>query len=368
MQSQVLKFNTRDKTEFYKTLRKRVNSYFNEKNITKYANHKMVIKTVFMLLLYFIPLILMLVGVADTTLSIILMWVLMGFGMSGIGLSVMHDANHGAYSKNSKTNKYLGALINLVGGYDVNWKIQHNVLHHSYTNIDGYDEDISKASVFRMSPFQEHKKYYKYQAFYAPFLYSIMSLYWLISKDFEQLARYKKRGGLLEAQGTTYKKAIWQVVWVKFIYALVTIILPLLFIEVPWWQILIGFLIMHFICGIMLALIFQSAHVIEETHFFKPPTDGNIENHWALHQMQTTANFARNSRIFSWFIGGLNYQIEHHLFPNICHIHYQALSKIVQSTAEEFGVPYYEHKTFFGAVASHFSFLNKLGMQTANSI
>jgi len=174
MQSQVLKFNTRDKTEFYKTLRKRVNSYFNEKNITKYANHKMVIKTVFMLLLYFIPLILMLVGVADTTLSIILMWVLMGFGMSGIGLSVMHDANHGAYSKNSKTNKYLGALINLVGGYDVNWKIQHNVLHHSYTNIDGYDEDISKASVFRMSPFQEHKKYYKYQEFYAPFLYSIM--------------------------------------------------------------------------------------------------------------------------------------------------------------------------------------------------
>lgn len=362
MQAKTLKFNSKDQTEFYKILRKRVNNYFKEKNITRYANTNMVAKTIFMIALYFIPLMVMLLGLIDNFWGVMLMWVLMGFGMSGIGLSIMHDSNHGAYSKNKHVNNYLGSLINLVGGYDINWKIQHNMLHHTYTNIDGYDDDISKASVFRMSPHQQYKKYYRFQAFYAPFLYLIMSLYWLVSKDFEALFKYRKRN-LLESQGFTFKQAMWRLISLKGLYFLLIVALPLLLVPVAWWQILLGFLVMHFICGLMLALIFQTAHVIEETHFFKPPEGGTVENHWAIHQMQTTANFARNSRLFSWFIGGLNYQIEHHLFPNICHIHYKELSKIVKATADEYGIPYYQHKTFFAAVASHFSFLNKLGTQ-----
>ena len=118
---------------------------------------------------------------------------------------------------------------------------------------------------------------------------------------------------------------------------------------------------MHLICGLILALIFQPAHVIEETNFFRMAEDGSLENNWAIHQMRTTANFANKSTFFSWFVGGLNFQIEHHLFPNICHVHYKKISKIVQQTAEEFNVPYYQHETFLGAVRSHFSLLNALG-------
>jgi len=132
-------------------------------------------------------------------------------------------------------------------------------------------------------------------------------------------------------------------------------------VDLPWTQVLLGYLVMHFICGMILALIFQPAHVIEETDFYKTDENGSVENNWAIHQLRTTANFANGSRLFSWFIGGLNYQIEHHLFPHICHVHYRNIAGIVKQTAEKHNVPYYHHKTFLGAVISHFSLLNSLG-------
>ena len=362
MEMPVVKFNTQDQAEFFKVVRKRVNLYFNENNISKHANFSMVIKTVFMICLYFIPLILMLTGVVSSTWPMLLMWTLMGFGMSGIGLSIMHDANHGSYSKNKRINNALGYLIHFIGGYQENWKIQHNVLHHSFTNIEGYDEDI-KNGTLRLSPNQESKKRYRFQAFYAPFLYGLMTVYWSTTKDFEQVVRYKKKD-LLKSQGISFTKALWQVIFNKTWYFALTLILPLVLISLPWWQILSGYLIMHFICGLTLALIFQPAHVIDETSFFVPDENSCVENNWAIHQMKTTANFANNSRMFSWFIGGLNYQIEHHLFPNICHVHYKKISKIVKETAADFSLPYIQHKTYFGALKSHFKVLNQLGTGT----
>ena len=360
MSTPVVKFNTKDRSEFFKELIKRVNAHFKEKNISRHANFNMKFKTVFMVCLYFIPLILMLSGVVSTIWPVMFMWVLMGFGMSGIGLSIMHDANHGSYSKNKKVNEALGFLINFVGGYHVNWKIQHNVLHHSYTNIEGYDEDISRAHVFRLSPNQEAKSKYRFQAFYAPFFYGLMTIYWFTVKDFQQLKRYEEQD-LLKSQGTTYKKAVSHAFFHKIWYVGLFFILPLIMVPLAWWQIVLGFFLMHFISGLILALIFQPAHVIEETNFYVPDENGSVENNWAIHQMNTTANFANKSRLFSWFVGGLNYQIEHHLFPHICHVHYRHISAIVKKTAEEFNVPYHQHETFFGAVKSHFSLLNQLG-------
>ncbi|MEQ8237946.1 MAG: fatty acid desaturase, partial [Cyclobacteriaceae bacterium] len=186
MQTPTVNFNKEDRPEFVKELRKRVNNHFKENNISKYANLNMKLKTTFMICLYFIPLIILLSGVITTFWPMMAMWVLMSFGMSGIGLSIMHDANHGAYSKNKKVNAALGYLVNFLGAYHVNWKIQHNVLHHSFTNIHEFDDDISKP-IMRFSPDQEHKPIYKYQSLYAPFFYGLMSLYWVVSKDFEQV-------------------------------------------------------------------------------------------------------------------------------------------------------------------------------------
>lgn len=359
MSRPVVKFNTKDNPEFFSVLRKRVNQHFKDKNISKHANTEMVLKTIFMVCLYFVPLALMYANVFPTTGGVFILWAIMGFGMSGIGLSIMHDANHGAYSKSKTVNKTLGFLINFLGAYHANWIIQHNVLHHSFTNIKDHDEDISNP-VMRFSPDQEHKDSFKYQVFYAPVLYAIMTLYWFISKDFERVFTYEEKD-LLGTQNLTKNKALAIIAFHKIWYLLITLIIPIMLVEIPWWQMVLGFIMMHAITGTCLALIFQPAHVICETSFYEKDENGSVENNWAIHQLNTTSNFANNARVFSWFVGGLNNQIEHHLFPKICHVHYRDLAAIVEKTAKEFGVPYHQHKTFFQAVSSHFKILNDLG-------
>ncbi|MGB0868345.1 MAG: fatty acid desaturase family protein [Flavobacteriales bacterium] len=362
MSSPVVKFNLKDNPEFFKVLRKRVSQYFKDNNIDQHANLKMKIKTTFMICLYFVPWIVLLANVVTGFLPNFALWLLMGLGMSGIGLSIMHDANHGCYSRNKKVNNMLGFLVNFLGAYHVNWKIQHNILHHSFTNVHGYDEDISNPAL-RFTPDQEIKSLNKFQAFYAPFLYSIMTIYWVFGKDFIQLKRYGKKD-LLKTQNLSNKQAWREVIFNKIWYLILFLVIPMLVVELPWWQSVLGFVSMHLLCGLTLALIFQPAHVIEDTEFFVPDENLSVENNWAIHQMKTTSNFANKSTWFSWFIGGLNFQIEHHLFPNICHIHYKGISKIVKETALEYGVPYYEHKTFYSAVKSHFVTLHKLGRGT----
>lgn len=355
----IVRFNREDRPEFFQVLRERVNLHFKENNISKHANTSMKLKTAFMLGLYFVPLGLMLSGTITGVWWIYVLWTLMGLGMSGIGLSIMHDANHGSYSKNKKVNKALGFLVNFLGAYHVNWKIQHNVLHHTYTNVEGFDEDITNP-VMRFSPKQDRKWIFRFQIFYAWFFYGIMTLYWFVSKDFESVVKYNKMK-LLAGQGLTLRQALFQVIFNKAWYLALTLILPMLIVGIPWWMSLLGFIWMQFICGLLLSLIFQPAHVIEATDFYETDNMGSVENNWAIHQMRTTANFANGSRIFTWLVGGLNHQIEHHLFPTICHVHYRKISKIVRETAAEFDVPYYHHKTFYGAVKSHFKLLNQLG-------
>jgi len=359
MQTPTVNFNKEDRPEFVKELRKRVNNHFKENNISKYANLNMKLKTTFMISLYFIPLAVLLSGTITTFWPMMAMWVLMSFGMSGIGLSIMHDANHGSYSKNKKVNAALGYLVNFLGAYHVNWKIQHNVLHHSFTNIHEFDDDISKP-IMRFSPDQEHKPIYKYQSLYAPFFYGLMTLYWVLSKDFEQIKRYNDMN-LLHGQGLTKNQALRHVAFNKIWYIALTVVLPLVILPLVWWQIMIGFVVMHFLCGLTLAFIFQPAHVLEETSFYKVDETGSVENNWAIHQLYTTSNYANKSDAFTWYVGGLNFQIEHHLFPHICHIHYKSISKIVKQTALDYGVPYHEQPTFYHALKSHFTLLHRLG-------
>lgn len=359
MQNAFVRFNQKDRPEFYKTLNQRVNNYFSQKGISKHANTNMVLKTIFMFALYFTPFVLMVTGVVTGSWWILLMWVLMGFGLAGIGLSVMHDANHGAYSQNDIWNKFMSISLNFLGGYHVNWRIQHNVLHHTFTNIDGYDEDIEKKGIIRFSPNQERRRIFKFQALYAPLLYAVLTLYWVTVKDYDQVVSYNKRG-LLKAQKLTFKKALFRIILFKIIYYGIIIGLPIA-LGMAWWLVLIGFLILHMVGGMILALVFQSAHVLESTDFPEPDEDG-VHDNWAIHQMKTTSNFAMGNVPLTWFLGGLNHQVEHHLFPTVCHVHYPAISKIVQETAKEFDVPYLKHRTFIGAISNHFKFLHYLGI------
>ena len=353
------KFNRKNQPDFFAVLNQRVNAYFAEPGRSRKANASMVVKTVVMLGLYFVPLLVLLLGGYQSPWVVYGLWGLMGLGMAGIGLCVMHDANHGSYSSHRSVNRAIGFVINFMGCYHGTWQIQHNVLHHSYTNIEGFDEDTDN-ELMRFTPNRPGKWLFRYQAYYAPFFYCLMSLNRFLVKDFVQVVRFH-RTGLLAAQGRSFAGTLAKILFHKSWYVGLTLVLPVLLSGLPVHQVLLGFLLMHAICGLILALIFQSAHILEETDFFRPGEAGHMTHHWAVHQVHTTANFANASPLFSWLIGGLNFQIEHHLFPNICHVHYRALSGIVRTTTAEFGLPYHAHTTFAGALRSHFVYLDRLG-------
>src|SRR5690606_26213854 len=262
----------------------------------------------------------------------------MGIAIAGIGLSVMHDANHGAYSNKKWVNNLFGYALNLIGGNAFNWKIQHNVLHHTYTNIHDVDEDISPRGVLRMTPHSDWKFFHRFQHLYAWVIYGLMTIVWVLAKDFARINKYHK-DGLFKKQRASFRQEWIILIATKVLYVAYVFVLPVIILPLAWWQILIGILMMHYIAGFILAIIFQPAHVSEGTEYPLPDENGSMENNWAIHQLLTTTNFANNSRAFSWYVGGLNFQVEHHLFPNICHVHYRNISPIVKQTAEEFGIP-----------------------------
>lgn len=358
------KFSTNKDVEFFSVLRERVGLYFESAKLSRHGNWNMVVKTIVMFLLYFTPYFLLLFGNITHPVLFVLLWIIMGFGTAGIGLSVMHDANHGAYSSKKWINKYLGYSMNLVGANAELWKLQHNKLHHTYTNIDGGDDDINTPMILRFSPHRKRYWIHRYQYLYAWFFYGISTMSWFTSKDFIRLYRYR-RMGLIKSRKEFRKIFTQLILWKLFYYGYI-LVLPLILIPVPAWLILLSFVSMHFTMGLILSLIFQTAHVMPACEYPVADEHGVIENNWAIHEMMTTTNYSPSSRIFTWFIGGLNFQVEHHLFPSICHVHYKRISKIVAATAKEFDVPYNSQKNFLIAVWNHAKMLYKLGrLETA---
>lgn len=354
-----LKFVPKDKNLFYTTVRQRVDAYFIAQKVSRHADWRMLLKSGIMIAAYVFPfaaiLFLSLPFWAD-----LLLWALMGFALAGIGMSVMHDANHGAYSDKEWVNYLMGHTLTMLGGSVYNWKLQHNHLHHMYTNIVYADDDISDKVLLRFSPHTETKPPHRFQYIYAFFFYGISTLYWTLAKDFLQLARYTKHG-VNRAKKNEQQKIIARLWLSKISYVFVMLLLPTLVFSVPIGQVAVGFFLMHFIAGVVLTFVFQLAHTVEGTTHPLPTERGIIENDWAAHQLQTTVNFAPQNKWLSWYVGGLNYQVEHHLFPKICHVYYPDIAPIVQQTALEFGLPYLQNKTFGDALQAHFALLKRLG-------
>lgn len=314
-----------------------------------------------MLSMYFVPYLLIVTGIASLNMWFFYsLWVVMGLGIVGIGTSVMHDSNHGAYAENKSVNNFLGSVLNILGGYALNWKIQHNIMHHTYTNIEGLDEDIDAGLIIRMTPDKPLYKYHRYQHLYAWPVYCMMNIYWVIAKDYVMLLRYHKTQ-MLQKQKTTLTKSLIELTLLKVLYVGYMIVLPVKFAHVPWQSIVMGMVIMHVLAGFGLACIFQPAHVVETSDFSKPSDERKMENNWAVHQVRNTADFAPNNKLVCWFIGGLNFQIEHHLFPQVCHIHYPKIARIVADVAAEYNIPYQVMPTFRSAVYAHGKMLRKLG-------
>ncbi len=354
-----VKFISKEKTNFFEVLRSRVDAYFEENNISKHANSTMVIKTIVLLSGYLIPFALMLIF-HPSFWECMGLWAIMGISIAGIGMSIMHDANHGAYSESNTVNYWLGHTLNLIGGSVSNWKFQHNILHHTYTNISGMDDDIQDRLVLKFSPHTAVKPFHKFQKYYAFFFYGIITLYWVLAKDFVQLSMFTKTG-VNKGTPQENKVMLMRIILDKTLYLFVIIGVPVLFFNFALGDVILGFLAMHFLAGLILTIVFQLAHTVEGTTHPLPNEEGTIENNWAIHQLNTTVNFSPKNPIIGWYVGGLNYQVEHHLFPKICHVHYPQIAHIVEATAKEYGIPYMCNDSFGKALKSHIKLLEKFG-------
>ncbi|MGC4040476.1 MAG: acyl-CoA desaturase [Flavobacterium sp.] len=351
-------FSTKDTLKFFRTLNSRVNSYFKDNNIKKTGNWKLHLKTIVMFSIFLTPYFFLLA--MDMPFWVyLLLNIVIGVGMAGVGMNVMHDGNHGSYSSKSWLNKFMGGSIYILAGNVYNWQVQHNVLHHTYTNIHGHDEDLEAGRIMRFSNQAEWRRFHKFQHYYSIFLYGLLTFNWAITTDFLQMKRYLKRN---LSYGEFKKPVIrWTTLIItKIIYFSIWIVAPLV-MGIAWWKVVLGFLVMHYTAGVILSVVFQLAHVVEDISYPEPNDIGEMENTWAIHQLFTTANFAPKNWLVNYYTGGLNHQVEHHLFPNISHIHYDKISKIVKETAHEFELPYMEFKTMRAAVASHFKHLKELG-------
>ncbi|WP_462219993.1 fatty acid desaturase family protein [Ferruginibacter sp.] len=343
--------------EFYQSLKVSVDEYFEKKKIKKTGDWRLFSKTI-ILIGAAITMYCLLMFVNMSALPALLLCAALGFVFSSIGFSVMHDANHGSYSTKPMLNDLLGLSANALGASSFFWKQKHNIIHHTYTNVDGIDDDIAKSPIIRQCESQKWVPAHKVQHLYLLPVYALSSIFWLFFMDFTKY--FTRKIYTTEAWKMTAKnKAIF---WAtKICYLAFYIVLPVVkWGFLPW---LGGFLLLHAVMGLTLSLVFQLAHVVENTEFETIALDEtkHIETAWAEHQIRTTSNFAMGNKVISWFVGGLNYQIEHHLFPRVSHVHYPAISKIVMQKCAEYNLPYNKYDTMWEALGSHFRVMKFLG-------
>ncbi len=341
---------------FHVELKKRINHYFTATGKDTTGGWRIATKALF------------LVAVLISTYTLVVFFTpawpwalalcaLLGLTTAAIGFNVMHDGGHGSFSKYKWLNKTASNMAEFVGASQFMWNMKHNVIHHAYANIDGIDDDIDAKPILRMAPTQKRYKIHKFQHLYFWIFYAFLHLYWTMMSDYRKYFT-KKIGDIpLKKMSPRDHIAFWSF---KILHYGLFIVLPIFSVGFVDW--LIGYTVFTVFVGFTISIVFQLAHTVEHTEFPVPDEKtGKLEDEWAIHQLKTTANFATRNRLISWYVGGLNFQIEHHLFPKISHIHYPAISKIIKQACQEHGVVYVEYKRMYQAVFSHVSFLRDMG-------
>jgi linoleoyl-CoA desaturase len=348
-----IKFNGNN-SPFYTDLKDKVDNYFRQHKIDPHGNTKIYIKSA-VYIVAFVACYVTLVFFTPNAFFSILLSILFGLLTAAIGFNVMHDGGHGSYSPKKYLNRIAALSLNLLGGSSFLWNIKHNMIHHTFTNVEGHDDDISNEPFLRLSESQKKRKFHRFQHIYWVLIYGFMYFAWVFYLD---LVKYFKKE-IASKQNIKIDAKTHIGFWLtKILFITIFIIIPLQ--HMPWYSFLIGFGIWVYTTGLVTSTIFQLAHAVEETTF----VDGNtevLENDWAVHQVKTTANFGSRSKILSFFTGGLNQQVEHHLFPRISHVHYPKLSLIVKETCNEHGLAYLEQPTLYQALVSHVRFLYRMG-------
>jgi linoleoyl-CoA desaturase len=345
---------------FFQSLKRSVEHYFQTHEIKKTGNWRLYTKAIVLIPAALLVYASLLIFQMPVIVSLVLCG-LLGLAIASIGFNVMHDACHGSYSSKKWVNETLGLSLNALGGNAFFWKQKHNILHHTYTNIEGADDDIAQSKLLRQSPTQKWMRIHQYQHIYLPIAYSLTLFMWWSVRDFQKYFTRKIHNTPLQPMSKKEHFRFWIS---KAFYVAFYIVVPILCVGwLPW---LVGYLTMGIVAGVVLSYVFQLAHAVEGPEFdFVGTEDKMIESEWAVHQIKTTANFAPHNKIISWCVGGLNYQIEHHLFPRISHVHYPGLSKIVKAQCEQFNLPYHCFPTVSQAIVSHTRKMKQLGQKDA---
>lgn len=345
------------KRGFRKALNQRVDAYFEESSLSQRDNPQMYLKTLIIVLWLFSDWAFVLFAPVIFPIRL-LGCIVLAIALAAFSFNVGHDANHNAYSSNPNINRALGITYDFIGLSSFLWRYRHNYLHHTYTNILGHDVEIHGDGVVRMVPEQEHLSVYRFQKFYIWALYLVIPFYWFMNDVYLVLSKGKYHDHKIPPFHPIefISLLIIKVLWLGYVFGL-----PLaLGFSIP--EVLIGASVTYMTYGIVVCTIFMLAHVVESTEFLTPdPESGAIDDEWAICQIRTTANFATNNAFWNWFCGGLNHQVTHHLFPNICHIHYPQLESIVRDVCREFDVDYKVYPTFKAAIASNYRWLDTMG-------
>ena len=351
----IVKFQS-PKQSFHVELKKRINDYFETTGKSLSGNTILYTKAI-VLMASFLFLYIHLVFFTPGIVLAIIESILLGIAVAGVGFNIMHDGAHGSFSKHKWLNTTAAFSLNVLGGSSFMWNVKHNVIHHAYTNIDGMDDDIDIQPWMRMSSTQPKLAMHKYQHIYFWFLYALLYILWIFVLDFQKYFKKKIGDTPLKKMSVSDHIVFWAA---KVFFVVVFVVVPIYVTGVISW--LVGFLLFTLVAGFVISIVFQLAHTVEHTHFPVPDKEtGKLEDEWAIHQLKTTANFAPKNKLISWFVGGLNFQIEHHLFPKISHVHYAQLRRIIKQACAEYDVPYIEYRKMSHAVVSHVSFLKQMG-------
>ncbi len=352
--SAVLKFGADG--EFHQELRRRIDRYFTLSGRRRSDCPQMYLKTA-VVLAWVVTSYLLLVFFAGSWWLALLLAISLGLSMAAVGFNIQHDGGHHAYSARPWINRLMARSLDLLGGSSYFWARKHNAMHHSNTNVTGYDDDIDLGFFGRLSPHQKRLTIHGFQHYYLWVLYGFLPLKWQLYDDFHDWA-IGGIGGRQFARPKGWELAVF--LGGKLLFFVLALAVPLLMH--PLWAVLLLYFTVSLIQGLTLSVVFQLAHCVEEAAFPLPAQGtGRMETGWAAHQVETTVDFARRNWLLSWFIGGLNFQIEHHLFPRLCHVHYRAIAPLVEETCREFGLRYAAHETFRAGVGSHFRWLRRMG-------
>ena len=344
------------KESLHAELRRRVNQYFKDNNIDPTGDSRLFFKAI-LLVLVFGALYTHLIFVQPVWYVSLIECFALGGVIAAIGFNVMHDGSHGSFSQNKILNKIAAHSISMLGANHFMWNMKHNMIHHTFTNIDGVDDDIEVGIFMRMAPTQKRLKAHKFQHFYFWFLYMLLYVFWIFYTDYSKYFKKKIGSVPLKKMEVSDHIGFWLV---KVYHAALFIAIPIYM--VGWLNWLIGFITITFFAGFVLSIVFQLAHTVEHTEFPVASVEENkMPDEFAAHQIKTTANFATKNKLVSWLVGGLNFQIEHHLFPKISHIHYPAISDIIRNVCKEYQLQYIEYPTTRKAIAAHVRFLREMG-------